>query len=405
MPLTLKNKNIVLGVCGGIAAYKCVELLRLLTKAGAHVRVLMTDHAKWFVGPGTFEALSGKPVCSDLFQHHDDAAIGHISWAEDAQAVIIAPATANMIGKLANGIADDAISTFMLAVTAPVLICPSMNTNMFLSPAVQRNLAVLENDGLTVVQPDAGGLACGTSGPGRLPEPETIIDRLAACMTPKDFQGRRFLISAGPTREPIDPVRFISNPSSGKMGYAIARAAEHRGAAVTLVSGPVSLPRPRNTEFVGVHTAEEMARAVFERVQDADVVIKTAAVSDYRPTSTADQKIKKTDDELTLTLTKNVDILKELGKNRAGRVLVGFAAETQSLKKHAGQKLKEKNLDVIVGNLVNTPDSGFGADTNRVTLFFRNGSQESLPVMEKEDIAHLLLDRIGDIINDGSQKD
>ncbi len=405
MTTMLKNKHIVLGVCGGIAAYKSVELLRLLTKSGADVRVLMTDNAKWFVGPGTFEALSGRPVCSDLFEHHDDAAIGHIKWAEEAHAVIIAPATANIIGKMANGIADDALSTFVLAVTAPMLICPSMNTNMYLSPPVQRNLALLEKDGLTVIQPDAGDLACGAHGPGRLPEPEVILDRLIACLSPKDFEGKKVLISAGPTREPIDPVRFISNPSSGKMGYAIARAAEHRGAVVTLVSGPVNVPRPYNTDVIYVNTAAEMAEAVFDRMRDAEIIIKTAAVSDYRPKSMAVQKIKKVNEEMTLELTKNMDILRELGKNKSDRILVGFAAETESLEKHAGQKLEEKNLDMIVGNLVNIPDSGFQTDTNKVTLFFRDGRRESLPVMGKNDVAHILLDRVRDMMAGGKGKD
>ena len=398
MTTPLKNKHIVLGVCGGIAAYKSVELLRLLTKAGADVRVLMTDNAKWFIGPGTFEALTGRPVCTDLFDHQDDAAIGHIQWAEDAQAVVIAPATANIIGKMANGIADDALSTFMLAVTAPVLVCPAMNTNTYLSPPVQRNMVMLEKDGLTVIPPDAGDLACGTHGPGRLPEPDVILVRLVACLSPKDFEGKNILISAGPTREPIDPVRFISNPSSGKMGYAIAKAAEHRGASVTLVSGPVNVSRPNNTEVIDVNTAAEMARAVFDRMGEADIIIKTAAVSDYRSKSMAEQKIKKVSDEMTLALTKNQDILKELGKNKSGRILVGFAAETQALAKHAGKKLTEKNLDMIVGNLVNIPDSGFQTDTNKVTLFFRDGKKEPLPVMEKDELAHILLDRVRDLM-------
>ncbi|MFO7964667.1 MAG: bifunctional phosphopantothenoylcysteine decarboxylase/phosphopantothenate--cysteine ligase CoaBC [Desulfobacterales bacterium] len=396
----LKDKHIVLGVSGGIAAYKSVELLRLLTKAGADVRILMTENAKWFVGPGTFEALSGRPVCADLFDHHEDAAIGHIKWAEEAHAVVIAPATANIIGKMANGIADDALSTFLLAVTAPVLVCPSMNSNMYVSRPVQRNLSLLEKDGITIVRPDAGELACGTEGPGRLPEPEAVLDRLLARLTPKDFDGKKIVISAGPTRESIDPVRFISNPSSGKMGYAIAGAAEHRGADVTLVSGPVNLPRPWNTKAVYVNTAAEMAQAVFDAMHEADIIIKTAAVADYRPKITAAQKIKKGDPELVLELTKTVDILNELGKHKENRVLVGFAAETEALEKNAGQKLAQKNLDLIVGNLVNIPESGFQTETNKVTFFYKNGHMESLPVMAKDAVAHALLDRIRDIMAD-----
>jgi phosphopantothenoylcysteine decarboxylase/phosphopantothenate--cysteine ligase len=398
MGTELKGKNIVLGVCGGIAAYKSVELLRLLTKEGAKVRVLMTDNAKWFVGPGTFEALSGRPVCSNLFDHNDDAAIGHISWAEEAHAVVIAPATANFIGKIANGIADDALSTFMLAVTSTVLICPSMNTNMYLSPPLQRNLRTLAEDGLLIFDPDSGDLACGTHGPGRLPDPDVILDRLKASLSPRDFEGKRILVTAGPTQEPLDPVRFISNPSSGKMGYAIARIAEHRGADVTLIAGPVNLPKPYKVEVIRVRTAAEMADAVFQRFDNADVIVKTAAVSDYRPHTTAPQKIKKREEELILKLVKNQDILKELGRRKTNQILVGFAAETQSLEKHAGEKLEKKNLDIIVGNLVNIPASGFQTDTNKVTLFFRNGTQEDLPVMEKEEVAQILLDRISDIM-------
>jgi phosphopantothenoylcysteine decarboxylase / phosphopantothenate---cysteine ligase len=390
----LKDKHIVLGVCGGIAAYKSVELLRLLAKEGARVRVLMTKNAKWFVGPGTFETLSGQPVCENLFENHDEAPVSHIRWAEEAQAVVIAPATANIIGKLANGVADDALSTFMLAATCPVLVCPSMNTNMFFSPPVQRNLQTLKSDGMTILEPDAGELACGTTGAGRLPEPEVILDRLKACLTPRDFEGKSVLVSAGPTREAIDPVRFISNPSSGKMGYAIAKAAQHRGAKVTIVSGPVGLPAPYGVEVIRVTSAREMAAAVFEQMDGADIIIKTAAVSDYRPRTQAPQKIKKLKDELTLELIKNQDILKELGAKKTRQILVGFAAETEDLEKHAGQKLKAKNLDMIVGNLVNAPASGFQFDTNQVTFFYRDGSKEPLPVMEKEAVAHVLLDRI-----------
>ena len=394
----LKNKNIVLGVSGGIAAYKSVELLRLLTKEGAKVRVIMTENARWFVGSGTYEALSGLPVCSSLFEHDDDAAIGHITWAEEAHAVVLAPATANIIGKIANGIADDALSTFMMAVTSPVLVCPAMNTNMFLSPPMQRNLQLLTRDGMTVLDPEAGSLACGTTGPGRLPEPADILDRLMALLSPKDFDGKKILVSAGPTQEPIDPVRFISNPSSGKMGYAIAKAAEYRGAKVTLVSGPVNLPKPNHVEIIHVRTAREMADAVFSQTDNTDIIIKTAAVSDYRPKDQASEKIKKDKDELILELIKNQDILKELGRRKTRQILVGFAAETQALEKHAGEKLEKKNLDMIVGNLVNTPASGFQTDTNQVTLFYKDGAKEPLPVMEKEAVANVLLDRVKKIM-------
>ncbi len=394
MKTDLTDKTIVLGVTGGIAAYKSVELLRLLRKQGANVRVMMTRNACEFVGPLTFEALSEHPVSNSLFDKGDDAPIRHIDWAREADAVVIAPATANIIGKLAGGIADDALSTFMLAVTSPVILCPSMNTHMYQNRAVQKNLGTLKSYGYFIVKPEAGDLACGTTGPGRLPDPPDILDRVLYRLTPSDLKGKRFLVTAGPTREHFDPVRFISNPSSGKMGYAIARAAEHRGGHVTLVSGPVTIPPPLNVSVVRVLSAQEMARAVFDRMEQSDMIIKTAAVSDYRPKEQATHKIKKGEKEKTLALQKNPDILKELGRRKRKQVLVGFAAETQELEKNAGKKLAEKNLDMIVGNLLTQPESGFGTDTNQVTLFYRDGSKEPLDVMEKDAVAHLLLDRI-----------
>ncbi|WP_373497759.1 bifunctional phosphopantothenoylcysteine decarboxylase/phosphopantothenate--cysteine ligase CoaBC [Desulfococcus sp.] len=395
MKTAIHGKHIVLGICGGIAAYKSAELLRLLTKAGANVRVMMTRNAARFVGPVTFEALSGKPVCTDLFDRTDpDAAIRHIEWAQEAHGVVIAPATASMVAKHAHGLADDALSTFLLAVTCPVAVCPSMNTDMYLSPPVQRNLEILKKDGHLVLEPGSGELACGTVGPGRLPEPPLILDRLTALLTRKDLAGRRVLVTAGPTQEPIDPVRFISNPSSGKMGYAVARAAEYRGAEVVLVSGPTSLDLPVNVRTVRVRTAREMAHAVFEQMDGADVIVKSAAVGDYRAMETAAHKIKKTADELTLTLVKNTDILKSVGLRKTRQILVGFAAETRDLKENAQEKLEKKNLDMIVGNLVGHPSSGFGTDTNRVTLFYRDGGIEPLEEMDKAEVAHLILDRV-----------
>lgn len=394
MPNNIKNKNIVIGVCGGIAAYKSIELLRLLQKRGANVRVIMTHNAEAFVGPLTFEALSGRSVCTSLFEKGQDVSIKHIQWANEADAVIIAPATANIIGKLANGLADDALSTFMLAVKSPVILCPSMNTNMYENRAVQRNLDLLEADGYHIVEPGEGELACGTSGAGRLPEPEYIVDRLLNRLAPKDLKGKRVLVTAGPTRENIDPVRFISNPSSGRMGYAVARAAEFRGAKVVLIAGPTNLPDPVNIDVVKVQTAGDMALAVFDHMDDSDIIIKVAAVSDYRPKERAEQKIKKQKDEIVLPLQKTQDILKEVGMRKKDRVLVGFAAETEDLEKNAGKKLFEKNLDIIVGNLVNQPRSGFGTDTNKVILFYKDGTKEDLPEMEKDAVAHILLDRI-----------
>ncbi len=390
----IAEKSIVMGVCGGIAAYKCVELLRLLKQQGADVRIMMTVNATRFVGPLTFEALSGHPVCTDLFAGGNDAAMQHIAWAQTADAVVVAPATANMVGKLAHGIADDALSTFMLAVSAPVLVCPAMNTHMFQNAAVQKNLQVLASHGYDVLPPDSGELACGTTGPGRLPDPMIILEHVMALLSPKDFSGKHVLVTAGPTREPMDPVRFISNPSSGKMGFAIARAARHRGAKVTLVSGPSVLESPHGVEVVRVNSAAEMAAAVLKRLEDSDIVIKAAAVSDYRPAKTMAHKMKKGRAEMTLTLERTKDILKEIGRRKTTQFLVGFAAETRNLKKHAEQKLVSKNLDMIAANLVGKADAGFEADTNRLTLFFRDGHQEKLPLMEKDVLAHRLLDRI-----------
>lgn len=394
MKTVIEKKNIILGVSGGIAAYKSVELLRLLVKQGANVRVIMTENAQWFVGPLTFEALSAQPVCTDLFEKNDDASIRHIQWAEAADAVVIAPATANIIGKLSSGIADDALSTFLLAVTCPVIVCPSMNTHMFESRAVQRNLETLRADGHFIVAPESGTLACGTTGPGRLPEPEDIVDRISYYLSTKDLKDKKILVTSGPTREPVDPVRFISNPSSGKMGFAVARAAEYRGGAVTLITGPTHLPDPNNVKVIRIQTAREMARAVFENVEHSDIIIKTAAVSDYRPKDPGTQKIKKEKGERVLYLERTQDILKEIGRRKKDQILVGFAAETENLEQHAETKRVEKNLDIIVGNIVGEPSSGFGADTNKVTLFYKDGTQEPLPVMGKDAVAHILLDRI-----------
>ncbi|QTA91023.1 bifunctional phosphopantothenoylcysteine decarboxylase/phosphopantothenate--cysteine ligase CoaBC [Desulfonema magnum] len=398
MKTDIHNKNIVLGVCGGIAAYKSVEFLRLLKKEGANVRVMMTQNATAFVGTLTFEALSDRPVCTSLFEKGGDSSIKHIDWAEEADAVVIAPATANIIGKCAGGIADDALSTFLLAVTSPVIVCPSMNTHMYQSRAMQRNLDILRDDGYFIAEPGSGELACGTTGPGRLPDPPEILDRLLYCLSPKNLEGKKVLVTAGPTREHIDPVRFISNPSSGKMGYAIARAAEHRGAEVVLVTGPTNIPVPLNVTEIRVRSAREMATAVFEHMEDSHIIIKTAAVADYRPGEAAAHKIKKGADEKVLTLQKNQDILKELGARKKDQILVGFAAETQELEKNAGEKLVRKNLDMIAGNIVGE-SSGFETDTNQVTLFYRDGTKEPLPVMEKDAVAHILLDRIIGIKN------
>jgi len=401
MQNSLSGKHIVLGVCGGIAAYKSVELLRLFQKVGADVKVIMTGNAEHFVGAMTFEAISGHPVFTGMYGGNPDAEMRHIAWAEEADVVVIAPATANIIGKLANGIADDAMTTFMLGGTAPKIICPSMNTNMYENRAVQRNLDILEGDGYIIVDPGEGELACGAVGAGRLPEPEYIFDRVANIFFPKDLKGKKVLVTAGPTWEFIDPVRFVSNPSSGKMGYAVAKAATDRGADVILVSGPTALKTPFGVNRVNVVTAGEMADAVFEQMDDVDIVIKVAAVSDYTPSEKSDHKIKKGGGGISITMERTVDILAELGRRKKDQVLVGFAAETQNLKENAIDKLKRKNLDLIAGNLVNDPSSGFNVDTNKINLFYKDGSVEELPVMDKVSVAHVLLDRINERLLNG----
>ena len=394
--IDLQDKNILLGVTGGIAAYKAVELLRLFKKAGARVNVLMTGSAQKFVGKTTFEVLSENPVLSDLF-FDTESSVKHIELATRADAVIIAPATANTIAKLAHGIADDALSTTLLAVTCPVLICPSMNTDMYQNIRLQRNLDILEKDGWHILDPDSGVLACKTVGAGRLPDPWFIFDRVEAMLVKKDLKGKKFLISAGPTVEPLDPVRFISNHSSGKMGYAIARAAEKRGGFVTLVSGPVNIDPPVGVECIDVQTCEEMAIQMLANLDQADIIIKVAAVADYKPIDPKTRKIKKKENEknISILLTKNPDILKQLGKKKTrDQFLVGFAAETDDLEKNALLKMAKKNLDMIAANIVGSSDSGFKTDTNKVKLFFKDGSSFDIPLMEKDKVADILIDHV-----------
>jgi len=391
----IKGKRIVIGVSGGIAAYKTAELTRILVKEGASVRVAMTRNATKFVGPLTFEALSGNRVVWDMFDPSTDP-IGHISWGQETDLIIIAPATANFIGKMAHGIADDFLSSIVLASTAKILVCPAMNTQMFLNPATQENIRIISERGCTVMKPGEGELACRTEGPGRLPAPDEIAGLAGMLLGDGDLKGLKIVITAGPTQEPIDPVRYITNRSSGKMGYAIAGAAALRGADVTLITGPVALEPPYGVETLQVRTAEEMRQAVLCRADRSDVIIKAAAVSDYRPGETARQKIKKDDGPLTINLVKNPDILAELGasKKEAGCILVGFAAETEKLTLNAKDKLHRKNLDLIVANDVTRKDSGFEADTNQVQIIYRDGRVEDLPLMSKDALADQILDRI-----------
>lgn len=391
-----RDKQIILGVTGGIAAYKAVELLRLLVKSNAEVHVIMTRSACEFVAPLTFQTLSGNPVHTEMFNLIQEQDIGHISLADRADLVLVAPATANVIGKAANGLADDMLTTTLLATKAPVLFVPAMNVNMWENPLYQENQAKLKKHGYHFMMPAVGALACGWEGQGKLPDPADIYDYAQTVVKEeRDLAGKTILVTAGPTREELDPVRFLSNHSSGKMGYAIARAARNRGARVVLVSGPVQLPVPQAVDFVGVTTALEMQQAVLSHASDADVIIKAAAVADFRPVERNGQKVKKgAAEQMMLDLQRNPDILAELGRIKEKQVLVGFAAETDDLLANAGKKLGAKNLDLIVANDVTQSGSGFDGDTNAVQLLYRDGRREELPMMSKDAVAWALLDRI-----------
>ena len=397
--MSLQGKIIVLGVTGGIAVYKAVELLRLLTKAGATVQVVMTRAATEFVTPLTFQTLSGNPVHTELFNLIQEQEIGHISLADRADALVIAPATANCIAKLAGGIADDLLTTTVLATKAPVVLAPAMNVNMYEHPIYRENEQRLRRLGYRIVDPEPGLLACGWQGAGRLARPETILAEVCRLFIPQDLAGQTVLVTAGPTREELDPIRFISNHSSGRMGYALAWAAQRRGARVILVSGPVALEPPAGVELVPVESACQMRQAVMERVGDCSVVIKAAAVADYRPVQRSPEKIKKQTDQLVIELERNPDILAELGRMARRPLLVGFAAETAALQAHAAAKLAAKNLDMIVANDVTQEGAGFNVATNVARLLFRDGRVEALPLMTKEALADLILDRVRGLLD------
>lgn len=390
----LNGKVIVLGVTGGIAAFKAVELLRLLVKAGASVHVVMTKSAREFVAPLTFQTLSMNPVHTEMFNLIQEQEIGHISLADRADLFIVAPATANILGKIAAGIADDLLTTAVMATKAPVMLAPAMNVNMYNNAVVRENIEKLKRHGYLFVEPASGALACGWEGKGRLQEPDIIFEEAAAALSRKDLLGTKVLVTAGPTREEIDPVRFISNYSSGKMGYAIARAARRRGAEVILISGPVSLDPPYGVQTVTAVSATEMGEAALAAFQDADIIIKAAAVADYRPEKRAGAKIKKSDVSLSLRLVRNPDILAEMGRRKGDRFLVGFAAETDDLAGNAAKKLQEKNLDMVVANDITRKGAGFGVDTNIVKILDRDGGVEDLPLMGKDELADVLLNRI-----------
>ena len=395
MAEALSGKTIVLGVTGGIAAYKAAEICSALVKGGASVHVVMTEHATHFIGPVTFRALTGNQVIAGLWDEPCEYEIAHVSLPDRADLLLIAPATANILGKIASGIADDMLSTMVTATTAPVVLAPAMNCKMWGNPIVRANVERLESLGYVFVNPEVGRLACGGEGVGRLAATEKIVQTVIECLERKrDLDGVSILVTAGPTHEPIDPVRFIANRSSGKMGYAIARAAAERGAKVILVSGPTSLPEPPNVEVVRVQTAAEMFKAVLERLPDARVVIGAAAVADYTPKAPGRGKMKKSDAGLALELAPTKDIMAEVGRGKEGRVLVGFAAETENLVENARAKLDSKNLDFIVANDVSKPDIGFGADVNEVTIIDKSGGLEQLPRLPKIRIAHRVLDLV-----------
>jgi phosphopantothenoylcysteine decarboxylase/phosphopantothenate--cysteine ligase len=381
------GKEIVLGVTGGIAAYKACEIVRELRKDSANVHVVLTASGAQFITPLTLQTLSKNPVVTDLFNLVSESEIGHISLAQRAHLLLIAPATANIVGKIRGGIADDMLSTVVMATAAPVLLAPAMNSQMYASAAVRENVATLRERGFHFVEPDEGELACGTVGPGRLAEVGKILEMARILLSEKPLAGKKVVVSAGPTAEPLDPVRFLSNRASGKMGFAMARAARRLGAEVTLVSGPASLPAPHFLATVRVRTAEEMLGAVTREAEGADVVVMCAAVADFRPEKPSSRKIKKDGFDRKVELAPTPDILESLGKRKGNRLLVGFAAETDDLARNALEKMRRKNLDAIVANDVSRTDIGFESDNNEVRIFFPDGDVMDLPLATKDGIA------------------
>ena len=393
--MLLENKTVLLGVTGGIAAYKSASLASKLVKAGAEVRVIMTENATNFINPITFESLTGHKCVVDTFDRNFEFKVEHVALAQKADVIMIAPATANVMAKLAYGLADDMLTTTVLASKAPKIIAPAMNTGMYENPATQHNIELLKGYGMEVITPASGYLACGDVGAGKMPEPEDLYEHiLRACSYPKDMTGLKVLVTAGPTQESIDPVRYITNHSSGKMGYSIAKVCMLRGADVILVSGPTSLAYPPFVEVVPVTTAKDMHEAVTSRSKEMDIIIKAAAVADYRPSQVADEKMKKSNDAMSIPLERTDDILKYLGEHKPeGQFLCGFSMETQNMLENSRKKLTKKNLDMIVANNLKVAGAGFQTDTNVVTLITKDSELE-LPLMEKEEVAHYLLDEI-----------
>ncbi|MCX8043230.1 MAG: bifunctional phosphopantothenoylcysteine decarboxylase/phosphopantothenate--cysteine ligase CoaBC [Desulfobacterota bacterium] len=395
----LRDKHIVLGVTGCIAAYKAAELVRQIVKEGGRVYPIMTAAAQQFITPLTLQTLSGNPVATDLFVLQQESRIGHISLAQRADLLVVAPATANCIGKVAAGIADDLLTTVVLATRSPVLFAPAMNQGMWENPVLQRNLATLRELGYHIIEPGWGDLACGEQGKGRLADIEDIMDTIITLLSPHDFEGVSALVTAGPTREHMDPVRFISNPSTGKMGFAIARCLKRRGARVTLVSGPSDLRPPAGVTVIPVRTAQEMAAAVERHFETAHLIIKSAAVSDYRPKVVATDKMKKKNGLKVVEFETTTDILAGLGARKGNRILVGFAAETADLLENAREKLRSKNLDMIVVNDVGRRDIGFGSDINKVTIIMADGTCIDVPALPKDEVAGVILDHVAYIMH------
>lgn len=394
----MRGKRVVVGISGGIAAFKAASLVSQLSQRGADVRVIMTRSATQFITPLTLQTLSRHHVAIDTFDEHDPTVVQHIDLADHADLFVLAPATANLIAKLALGLGDDMLSTTLLATQAPIVICPAMNVHMYSNPVVQQNMNVLRERGFHFIDPGEGQLACGYVGQGRMAEPEEILSWIEAFFVRDQvLAGKKVLVTAGPTVEPVDPVRFFSNYSSGKMGYALATAAQEAGAEVILVSGPVSLATPAKVKRIDVKQAEEMKEAVLKHLPEVDVIIKAAAVADYRPKQVLQHKMKKSADEWTIVLEKTVDIATEVGKRKTSHQLfVGFAAETQDVAFHARAKLERKGMDLIVANDVTEPGAGFGTDTNIVTVYDREGEVLSLPQMNKIQVARQIIHLIGD---------
>lgn len=391
----LKDKTVLLGVTGSIAAYKIASLASMLVKQGAKVQVLMTENATNFINPITFETLTGRKCLVDTFDRNFEFSVEHVSIAKAADVVMIAPASANVIAKLAHGLADDMLTTTVLACRCKKIIAPAMNTNMYENPIVQDNLKVCERYGMEVITPATGYLACGDTGAGKMPEPEVLFEYIVREIAfGKDLAGKRVLVTAGPTRESIDPVRFITNRSTGKMGYAVARAAAYRGARVTLVTGPVNLKPPMFVDVVPVESAREMFEAVTSRSGEMDMIVKSAAVADYRPGTVGEEKIKKSDGDMSIALERTDDILGWLGSHRReGQILCGFSMETQNMLENSAAKLEKKHVDMIVANNLKVSGAGFGTDTNVVTFITKDGAEE-LPILTKDEVAHRLLDRL-----------